>query len=105
MIRPIWFVAPFLTAIGALFGAYQASQDIDPATYVGLSEAWPRLSPEMRAQVRAAMSDGALSNWEYRGLSAAIMDSAGYMRWSIDDNNNTVEKARSNLITLIQQEP
>lgn len=105
MIRPIWLIVPILTALGAILGAYQASQDIEPATYVGLAEAWPRLSPDVRAQVRVATADGKLSNWEYRGLSESIMDSAGYMSWSMADNSQSVQKARANFMALLKQEP
>lgn len=102
MIRPIWFVAPALALVGTGLGAYHASQDIEPASYTSLIQAWPRLSDTVRDELRHAMSDGHVSVWEFAGLQKQIMDDAGYLTWTLGKDTPEGADARSRFAALVQ---
>ncbi|RIY89767.1 hypothetical protein [Pseudomonas aeruginosa] len=103
MIRPIWLIAPAMTAAAAVLGAYHASQEVEPSTYIALTEAWPRLSEYVRSELRDAMVDGHLSSWEFAGLNRKVMDSAGYMTWTIGGKTPAEKDARAKFAELLQQ--
>lgn len=103
MISRVWLIVPALIAVGGAIGAYQAAQEVSAVTYGMLIDAAPRLQEPTRQALRDALSDGQLTQWEYKGIEPRIFDEALIMRYSSEHDGQqlTQERAREVLSLLL----
>lgn len=107
MISRVWLIVPALTAVGGAIGAYQATQEVSAVTYGMLIDAAPRLKEPTRQALRDALSDGQLTQWEYKGIEPRIFDEAIIMRYSSEHDGQQLsqERARETLSLLLTVPP
>jgi len=104
MNRALWLLPPAFVLLGVLAGSYSASQEVEPRVYRSAATNWGELSPANQAVVKSMMSDGKLSEWEWRGLESDRYFTGGVIYLDGKEPATALEDAKAALIARFSLE-
>lgn len=103
MNRLLWLLPPALLLAGAVGGVIMGRAEAPTYAQSMLINNWDRLSPETHESIRAAMTDGKLSQWEWVDIKDAAYSSKGLILGG--DYQPDPDKIRTALQQLVSALP